>query len=960
VLADACSQAAEAARLLPVDDAAQLGVADRLPFADFAASPKARPDPRWHHSRRFADPTSPLLFLRPRRMDVFQFRNQIIDDYSRYVSSFIAIAQPKLLEFVNRCFGSGSLWPDPLIQLNPTFKPGKSIDDLVRDGVLATGCGQVFRRDKADAAGSGMPLLLHQHQEDAVRKARESRNYVLTTGTGSGKSLSYIVPIVDHVLRAGSGRGIGAIIIYPMNALANSQFGELEKFLKLGFPAGRGPVTFERYTGQEDQETRDRIITTPPDILLTNYVMLELILTRPHESKLIASAQGLKFLVLDELHTYRGRQGADVAILLRRVRELLNAQRMQCVGTSATLAGRGSWEGQCQDVAKLATRFFGDTVEASDIIGETLERATLPLDETNAADVTALTTAVATGTNRPLNTFEELAADPVARWVEGTFGIVPRDGRLVRSPSIPLTGDRGAAERLRQLTGADFDRCKDVIAETLLAGATRVRHPRTGFPVFAFRLHQFISRGDTLYATLESPEERFLTIYGQLYSPQDRNKVLLPLCFCRECGQEYYSVYLAHDTLTGEQRFLPREAHERTEVPGQRQPRKDVRVLTYYGTDNQIDGIVLDVLLRKHQTIRNSLGVSVPMPVDSEQIVKAVFEGLLLRGKAETPAKQQLLPTFEEFFKPQKQLLHEQWEAVADREQRHRTMFAQESIKFDEVAAELAETERAIGSPAELADFFRSTLTLSGAVVNDQEFGEPGGVSPRMTVAAQDPGANARQLANAVLKADLTGVKPAVREALGGAAKLQVAFEPVSTKGVTPLHRTHPLVEGLAAYVLNSALDPLLGGLARRAGVIRSKAVRTRTVLLLLRLRFHIVTTTREEERHLLAEDALLVAFTGEPTAPQWVPEPDAESLLAIKPDANVPPDIAVQQLESITAHLAELAPQLDAFARARGQQLLESHRRVRSAAGARGSYRIDHNPPDVLGVYVFLPVVRL
>jgi hypothetical protein len=391
-----------------------------------------------------------------------------------------------------------------------------------------------------------------------------------------------------------------------------------------------------------------------------------------------------------------------------------------------------------------------------------------------------------------------------------------------------------------------------------------------------------------------------------------------------------------------------------------RQPRKDVRVLTYYGTDNQIDGIVLDVLLRKHQTIRNSLGVSVPMPVDSEQIVKAVFEGLLLRGKPETPSQQLLLPTFEEFFKPQKQLLHEQWEAVADREERHRTMFAQESIKFDEVAAELAETERAIGSPAELADFFRSTLTLSGPVVDDQEFGEPGGVSPWMTVAAQDPGANARQLANAVLKADLTGVKPAVREALGGAAKLQVAFEPVSTKGVTPLHRTHPLVEGLAAYVLNSALDPLLGGLARRAGVIRSKAVSTRTVLLLLRLRFHIVTTTREEERHLLAEDALLVAFTGEPTAPQWLSEADADLLLGVKPDANVPPDIAVQQLESITAHLAELAPQLDAFARARGQQLLESHRRVRSAAGARGSYRIDHNPPDVLGVYVFLPVVRL
>lgn len=504
-------------------------------------------------------------------MNVFNFRNQIIEDYSGYVSSFISIAQSRLREFVDRCFKSGSLWPDPLIQLNPTFKPGKTVAELVQEGVLASGCTQVFRREKTAAVGSGDDLLFHQHQEDAIRKAKEGRNYVLTTGTGSGKSLSYIVPIVDHVLRAGSGRGIQAIIIYPMNALANSQYGELEKFLKLGFAGGRGPVTFERYTGQEDEETRTRIIATPPDILLTNYVMLELILTRPREKKLIASAKGLKFLVLDELHTYRGRQGADVALLLRRVRELLNADAMQCVGTSATLAGRGSWPEQCADVARLATRLFGDTVEGSDIIGETLERATAPIDETSAADVAALSAVLAPNARHLPETFDQLAADPVARWVEGTFGIVPQAGRLVRSPSIPLTGKNGAAERLAKLTGASPERCKDVVAETLLAGATRIRHPRTGFPVFAFRLHQFISRGDTLYATVESPEQRYLTIHGQIYSPEDRNKVLLPLCFCRECGQEYYSVYLAKDPQTGVQKFITREAHERTEVVGQKQ-----------------------------------------------------------------------------------------------------------------------------------------------------------------------------------------------------------------------------------------------------------------------------------------------------------------------------------------------------------------------------------------------------
>jgi len=116
---------------------------------------------------------------------------------------------------------------------------------------------------------------LHKHQEDAIRTAQGRHNYVLTTGTGSGKSLAYIIPIVDHVLRRGNGRGIQAIVVYPMNALANSQMGELKKFLKLGYPDGRGPVTFERYTGQESDEEKKRIMADPPDILLTNYVMSE-------------------------------------------------------------------------------------------------------------------------------------------------------------------------------------------------------------------------------------------------------------------------------------------------------------------------------------------------------------------------------------------------------------------------------------------------------------------------------------------------------------------------------------------------------------------------------------------------------------------------------------------------------------------------------------------------------------
>jgi len=103
-------------------------------------------------------------------MNVFNFRNQIIQDYSDYVSSFISIAQPRLNEFVKSCFASGSLWPDPLIQLNPTFKPGKTIDELVSAGVLKAECSQVFPRVTVRSLSSDTPVRrMRKHAPGSLR-----------------------------------------------------------------------------------------------------------------------------------------------------------------------------------------------------------------------------------------------------------------------------------------------------------------------------------------------------------------------------------------------------------------------------------------------------------------------------------------------------------------------------------------------------------------------------------------------------------------------------------------------------------------------------------------------------------------------------------------------------------------------------------------------------------------------
>lgn len=133
-------------------------------------------------------------------MNVFDFRDRLVADYSAYVTSFISIRDPRIRERVDQDLAEGLLWPEPSIGLNPSFAKGGWIDDLVAEGVLHSECGRIFRVNKNnDNAGSR--LRLHRHQLDAIHAARAGRNYVLTTGTGSGKSLAYIVPIVDAVLR---------------------------------------------------------------------------------------------------------------------------------------------------------------------------------------------------------------------------------------------------------------------------------------------------------------------------------------------------------------------------------------------------------------------------------------------------------------------------------------------------------------------------------------------------------------------------------------------------------------------------------------------------------------------------------------------------------------------------------------------------------------------------------------
>lgn len=475
-------------------------------------------------------------------MDVFKLRNQVIGDYRNYVKSFINIGDPKIERHVDGELQQGFLWPEPLVQLNPNFEPGESLETLVRQDVLHPECLRIFAK-KDESGAHATPIRLHRHQVEGIKTARAGKNYVLTTGTGSGKSLSYIVPIVDYVLRnRGTRSGIQAIIVYPMNALANSQEGELEKFLCHGYPKGP-PVSFRRYTGQEKEIQRKDIINNPPDILLTNYVMLELLLTRTLEDPLIKAARGLRFLVLDELHTYRGRQGADVAMLARRVREACEAHSLVHIGTSATLAGEGTWADQQKQVAHMASDLFGSPVESDHIIGETLRRVTPPPPSDLSQFFAEIRQRIESHQDPPAGDSAAFLAHPLSSWIESNLGLhtEAESGRHVRQKPMPIHGPGSASEKLCEDTDLDPDICRKALEQALLAGYQC--KDEEGRPIFAFRLHQFISKGEKVYASLEPENTRYITLQAQQFVPgSERSKILLPLVFCRECGEAYYLV----------------------------------------------------------------------------------------------------------------------------------------------------------------------------------------------------------------------------------------------------------------------------------------------------------------------------------------------------------------------------------------------------------------------------------
>jgi Lhr-like helicase len=488
-------------------------------------------------------------------LNVFDLDRALITDYERFARSFTRIRAPDLRRQIEDIYASRRFWPEPLLSINPHFEPGDDIADLVASGTLHPDTARIFRID-------GKTIRLHRHQSQAVAKAKARQSFVVTTGTGSGKSLCFFVPILDDAVRARAAREpprTRAIVVYPMNALANSQIKELEKFIEQsGLEAGARP-TFARYTGQESEEERERIRRQRPDILLTNFMMLELLMTRQDEldRNVIANAEGLDFLVLDELHTYRGRQGADVAMLVRRVRDRLCRDKTPvCIGTSATMASEGAEQEKATAVAAVASRLFGTPVAPDAVIVESLARATGG-SLRDAAMRAALADSIDADIGNDLDD-ETLKRHALAVWIELELGL--EDGQRLERRQ-PTTIEE-AAIRLAQSTGKPADRCRQQL-EAMLILMSRPAHERGGKgerAFLAFKLHRFLSGAGFAYATLRPPGERRIGLDGQKFDPEDPHARLYPTFFCRGCGQEFHSVTLKDEA--GRRCALPRPIDE--------------------------------------------------------------------------------------------------------------------------------------------------------------------------------------------------------------------------------------------------------------------------------------------------------------------------------------------------------------------------------------------------------------
>lgn len=412
-----------------------------------------------------------------------------------------------------------------------------------------------------------------------------------------------------------------------------------------------------------------------------------------------------------------------------------------------------------------------------------------------------------------------------------------------------------------------------------------------------------------------SEEERELQFDELTQSPQ---RVLVATdCLSEGINlQAYFDAVLQYDLPWNPNRLEQREG--RIDRYGQTTPKVPCYML--YGQDNPVDGAVLEVLVRKAIHIHKILGVSVPVPKDSNQVSEAVIHSLFSRSRE----GRQL--TLDDWLQSsQIAQVHECWDQAVKRERRNRTRFAQRTIDAAEVQQELEESDRVLGSE-DVANFVRMACERLNATLSFQEN-------------------NCWHLPH---------VPDCVKPVLGDRPR-KIAFSAPAPEGVEYVGRNHLLVEGLANHLLEDALENEHDPVAARCGLTVTDAVSRPTSVFLLRLRYLLGSS---KQQPMLAEECLLRGFLRSPSNPEWMDPDELQSLLTASPVADMPFERKRRQLQKLIERLSELEPSFRELANDRARALQESHERVRAIARAsKRKVQVEPQlPPDIIGVYILQP----